>query len=87
MDIIQSATIRRMQTEFKIYLEDIMGLHAATEDKNSKLKDVMGLLLNLRKEAKAKKDFVTSDKIRDELSKAGILVNDEKDGSVSWSIA
>lgn len=87
LDIIQSATIRRMQTEFKIYLEDIMGLHAATEDNNSKLKDVMGLLLNLRKEAKAKKDFVTSDKIRDELSKAGILVNDEKDGSVSWSIA
>jgi len=43
-------------------------------------------VLELRKNAKNAKDFSTSDKIRDELSKIGIKVNDTKDG-VTWSQA
>ena len=39
-----------------------------------------------RKEAKAKKDFVTSDTIRNELIKLGVQLKDEKDGSVSYSV-
>jgi cysteinyl-tRNA synthetase len=45
------------------------------------------VLISLRKDAKAKKDFVTSDKIRNELSAAGIHLKDEKDGGMSWSLA
>jgi cysteinyl-tRNA synthetase len=46
----------------------------------------MELLIDIRKEAKAKKDFATSDKIRNQLTAIGIVVKDEKDGSVSWGV-
>jgi cysteinyl-tRNA synthetase len=44
------------------------------------------LLINIRKEAKEKKDFATSDKIRNALTQLGINLKDEKGGEMSWSI-
>lgn len=70
------------------YLFDVFGLR--NEDavaSNDKLDDVMQLLISMRKEAKAKKDFVTSDKIRNELSALGINLKDEKDGGMSWGLS
>ena len=75
-----------LQQKMKIYLEDIFGLQQAKETSNGKLADVMELLIEIRKEAKAKKDFATSDKIRNQLTAIGINVKDEKDGSVSWGV-
>ena len=46
----------------------------------------MQLLIDIRKEAKTKKDFTTSDKIRNQLTNLGILLKDEKDGGMSWSV-
>ena len=46
----------------------------------------MQLLIDIRKEARSKKDFATSDRIRNQLQQLGILLKDEKDGSISWSI-
>ena len=46
----------------------------------------MQLLIDIRKEAKNKKDFATSDKIRQQLSAAGILLKDQKDGSMKWEL-
>lgn len=69
------------------YLFDVFGLrneNAATS--NNKLDDAMQVLISIRKDAKAKKDFVTSDKIRNELNAAGITLKDEKDGGMSWSV-
>jgi cysteinyl-tRNA synthetase len=45
----------------------------------------MGLILDLRKNAKSAKDFTTADKIRDELAKSGIAVKDTKDGA-TWTM-
>ncbi len=53
---------------------------------NEKLRGVMQLLIDIRKEARSKKDFATSDRIRNQLQQLGILLKDEKDGSISWSI-
>ena len=39
------------------------------------------MLIKLRQEARANKDFAMSDKIRDELAAAGIQLNDGKDGT------
>ena len=44
------------------------------------------MLVDIRKDAKSKKDFSTSDKIRKQLAELGIEMKDEKDGSISWSI-
>jgi cysteinyl-tRNA synthetase len=45
----------------------------------------MDLLVEIRKEAKSKKDFFTSDKIRKQLADLGIEMKDEKDGEISWT--
>ncbi len=83
---ISLATFELLSTQMKIYVEDILGLKNNTEANNEKLLDVMNLLIDIRKEAKEKRDFATSDKIRNQLSVIGIQVKDEKDGSVSWSV-
>jgi len=44
-------------------------------------------LVEKRNEARKRKDFAASDEIRNELKKAGILIEDRKDGSVGWRIA
>jgi cysteinyl-tRNA synthetase len=43
----------------------------------------MKIIIGLRQEAKNKKDFSTSDKIRNELKNAGVVLKDLKDG-VDW---
>jgi cysteinyl-tRNA synthetase len=46
----------------------------------------MQLLIEMRKEAKSRKDYAASDKIRNQLLAVGIQLKDEKDGGVSYSI-
>jgi cysteinyl-tRNA synthetase len=79
-------TIELLQKQFKVYIEDILGLQSVTEADNEKLQGVMQLLIDIRKEAKGKKDFVTSDKIRNQLAQLGIALKDEKGGEMSWTI-
>lgn len=84
---ISRDTLLLCQTTMKKYMEEILGLRGITEADNDQLKGVMELLLDIRREAKSRKDFVTSDKIRNQLAALGILVKDEKDGSMSYSFA
>jgi cysteinyl-tRNA synthetase len=83
---ISTSTLAFMQKQFKVYIEAILGLQSIQESTNSSFEGVMQLLINIRKEAKAKKDFVTSDTIRNELAGMGIQLKDEKDGAMSWSL-
>ena len=45
----------------------------------------MSLLIDLRTNARAQKDFATSDQIRDRLTAAGVALEDRKDGT-SWKL-
>jgi cysteinyl-tRNA synthetase len=71
---------------FTDYTERILGLKAETEGQGeSKLTgQLMEFILNLRIDAKANKDFATSDKIRNELGKMNVQIKDTKEGS-TWS--
>ncbi|HUH28603.1 cysteine--tRNA ligase [Gelidibacter sp.] len=62
---------------------DVLGLVNVTESESNieKLSGAVELLIQLRQEARANKDFATSDKIRDELAIAGIQLNDGKEGT------
>jgi len=82
---ISAETLSLLQQKFKIYLEDIFGLQKSTAN-NELLNGVMDLLIEIRKEAKAKRDFVTSDKIRDQLAETGINLKDERGGEMSWEV-
>ena len=70
------------------FVIDILGLQ---EDKSiqanetSLTGDLIDLILNLRLDAKKNKDFATSDKIRDELTKKGVKIKDTKDG-FEWEL-
>ncbi|RYY70303.1 MAG: cysteine--tRNA ligase [Chitinophagaceae bacterium] len=83
---ISGATLQLMKEQFKIYLEDVMGLQAVTVANSESFNAAMQLLIDIRKEAKTRKDFATSDKIRNQLAAAGILIKDEKGGDMSWSV-
>jgi cysteinyl-tRNA synthetase len=50
---------------------------------DERLNQVMSLVLDLRQQARANRDFATSDLIRDRLKAAGITVKDGKDGA-TW---
>ena len=52
---------------------------------NNKLEGVLQLLADIRTEAKSRRDFLTSDKIRNQLLALGVVLKDEKDGGVSYS--
>jgi len=85
-DVLSTATVNMMKSYFHIYLEEILGLTGDHHGEDGKLNGVMNLLIDLRKEARTKKDYATSDKIRNQLQQLGILLKDEKDGNVSFSI-
>jgi cysteinyl-tRNA synthetase len=73
--------------QFRQFTFDILGLRENEESGpgSSVLPEVMKMILGLRQEAKKNKDFALSDRIRDELAKIGIVVNDRKDGA-DWEI-
>jgi cysteinyl-tRNA synthetase len=83
-DAISAATLQKLKVKFTVYLEDILGLKDPNEN-SAQLNGIMDLLIQIRKEAKSKKDFFTSDKIRKQLVELGIEMKDEKDGNMSWS--
>lgn len=83
---LAASTIKLMQEKFYTFLEVIFGLRSENTANNDMLKGVMQLLIDIRKEAKGKKDFATSDKIRNQLTAIGILLKDEKDGGMSWTL-
>lgn len=86
-DAFSSGTLRLLQDKMKVYVEDILGLQSEIANEDDKLKGVMQVLINLRKEARTKKDWATSDKIRNQLAEVGIQLKDDKDGNISWSVA
>jgi cysteinyl-tRNA synthetase len=84
---LSKPTFELLQNYFKAYLQNILGLKSDTAQENGKLDGVIGLLIDIRKDAKTRKDYATSDKIRRQLLQLGIVLKDEKDGGVSYSLA
>ena len=76
-----------VKQQFKVYLEDIFGLKEESNGDDSKLTGVVELLIDIRRDARQKKDYVTSDKIRNQLLQLGVVLKDEKDGGISYSFA
>ncbi len=86
-DALSSATVQILQNQLKHFVEEVFGLKNERESDDGKLNGVLQLLIDIRKEAKSKKDFLTSDKIRNELATLGVQLKDEKDGGMSYSIS
>ena len=83
---LTAETLSYTQKQFKSYLENVLGLKDEVQTGSDKLHGIMNLLIDIRREAKAKKDYQTSDRIRKQLTEIGISLKDEKDGRVSFSV-
>ena len=80
---ISSEDLEELKTLMHTFVFDILGLENTSSDagETDKLKGAVELLIELRQEARANKDFALSDKIRDKLAAAGIQLKDGKEGT------
>jgi len=81
---ISQADKESLLQEMLAFTQDVLGLELTASNNDSKLSPVMDLVIELRQQARANKDWATSDKIRDMLATAGITIKDGKEGT-SWS--
>jgi cysteinyl-tRNA synthetase len=86
VNALSTDTVVLLKKQLQHFIVDILGLQGSKPNHDSKLEGVLQLLINIRKEAKSRKDFVTSDKIRNELLALGVQLKDEKDGEMSYTI-
>ena len=85
--------IETLRGLFQTWLFDILGIldeqaggvTASGKDALEPYRGAVDLLLQLRGEAKARKDWATSDLIRDQLASLGFAVKDTKNGA-EWSL-
>jgi cysteinyl-tRNA synthetase len=82
---LDEATFTQLKTVFTAFIKDILAVDKEEKQDNNVSEGLMSLILELRKDVRAKKDFAASDKIRDELLKLGIQVKDGKDGT-TWTM-
>ncbi|MGN6615852.1 MAG: cysteine--tRNA ligase [Ilyomonas sp.] len=82
---LSTETLQMLQQKLKVFIEDVFGLQSIQAVTDDKLNGVIQLLIDIRKEAKSKKDYVTSDRIRKELGELGIQLKDEKSGEVTFA--
>ncbi len=86
-ETIDAPNLDLLKQTYHTFLFDILGLMNENQESgnNEILKEVVDMVLNLRMTAKANKDYATSDFIRNELTKIGIIVKDKKDG-FEWEV-
>ena len=85
IDALSGATWIFAQEQLTLFIENILGLKVDAGANRQQLNSVIQLLIEIRKDAKARKDFATSDKIRNQLTDMGIQLKDEKDGEMSYT--
>ncbi|MCC4212443.1 cysteine--tRNA ligase [Leeuwenhoekiella parthenopeia] len=81
---ITASDLEDFKQSMRAFVFEILGLEdvtAAAEANTDKLNGTLELLIQLRKEARANKDFALSDQIRDELQKLGIQLKDGREGT------
>jgi cysteinyl-tRNA synthetase len=82
------ALVRSYVDAFTI-VESILGLDMLSggtgADSGALTGELVDVLIELRKEARARKDFATSDAIRDRLKAIGVVLEDTKEGT-RWSL-
>ena len=84
---ISAEDLAELKSVFKLFAEDILGLKSETENSGASdaYKGAVDLLLQIRQQSKANKDWATADKIRNELSALGFEIKDGKE-NVEWSL-
>lgn len=77
--------LQLLKNFMNVFVFELLGLtdEAVGTADTALIEGLVNLLLEYRQEAKARKDYATSDKIRNHLTSLGIIVKDTKEG-VTW---
>jgi cysteinyl-tRNA synthetase len=80
---IDAPGLESLKKLFNTFVFEILGLkdESALIEDDKLTGELMKIIIGLRQEAKNKKDFPASDKIRNELKNAGVVLKDLKDGA------
>lgn len=74
--------INELTNYFNTFLFDILGLKIEHENQEeTRINDLMTILLEMRNEAKMNKDYQKADEIRQKLQNAGFEIKDSKEGT------
>ena len=87
-DTIDAASLEELKAVMSLFMFDILGLknsEAAAGGNDETYGQVVDMVLQLRNQAKANKDWATADLIRNRLAELGFQVKDTKDG-VEWKL-
>ncbi len=75
----------KMKKAFNDFAFEVLGLHKSAEQQNAgnnqAFDKVIQLLIEMRNQARAEKNWALSDKIRDELAQYGVILKDGKEGT------
>ncbi len=85
---LKTDDLEKFKNLILLFVNDILGIYQEEkvgDSSNNKLDEVMSLLLQLRSDAKANKDWSTADKIRNELHDLGFVIKDGAEG-VTWEL-
>ncbi len=86
---LSQADIDELKSLFQDFLFDILGVRNEADGQGGvdlkPYEEAIDLLLNIRKQAKANKDWATSDLIRNRMNEIGFDVKDTKDG-FEWKV-
>jgi cysteinyl-tRNA synthetase len=74
-----------LQEKMNTFIIDVLGLKTEINKKFEGMDKIMSLVLDLRQQARENKDWTSSDKIREGLAEAGVVLKDGKEG-VSWTM-
>jgi cysteinyl-tRNA synthetase len=80
---ITAATLQNLKELMQTFVFDVLGLKEEAEGGDN-LNELLEFIIKLRQEAKANKDYATSDKIRIGLQNLGIQLKDGKEGT-TWN--
>jgi len=82
---LSSDAFDKMKNTFLTFVYDVFGFRDESSGKDDKaFEGMVELLIAIRNDARAKKDWATSDLIRDKLKELGIQLKDGKDGT-TWT--
>lgn len=79
-------TFEEFKKTFIGFMEEVLGLQQEATQNDDLLDNVINVLIDLRKKARQDRNYALSDKIRDELKKAGVQLMDGKDGQMTYTI-
>ncbi len=82
-ETITSGDLELLTKTMSAFIFNVLGLKKETEatGDNDKLEGVVNMLISMRNEARANKNFALSDEIRDKLKILGIEIKDTKEGT------